>query len=132
MLRSRLNHDPRMTNPARSDSSAHGDCYLDLEMAKSAGAEVSSKFHLELTGDLGLNFHGIAVMHRSTTYFVFASLLALLAFPAHAYLDPASGSMILQMVLGGVAGMAVMVKLYWHKLLGLFGRKKHEHDDPAA
>lgn len=71
-------------------------------------------------------------MHRWTTYLVIASSLALVATPAHAYLDPATGSMILQAVLGGVAGLAVMVKLYWHKLLGLFGSKKQEHEDPSA
>lgn len=60
-------------------------------------------------------------------------ILTLLAVPAHAYLDPASGSMFLQLLLGGVAGVALAIKLYWHKLLGLFGAKKHqEHDEPAA
>ena len=54
------------------------------------------------------------------------------ALPAQANLDPASGSMILQLILGGVAGAAVAIKLYWSKLLGFFGVKKEEHDDPAA
>ncbi len=58
--------------------------------------------------------------------------LASLAAPAHAYLDPASGSMFLQMILGGLAGIAVVVKLYWHKILGFFGGKKKEHDPPSA
>ncbi len=63
-------------------------------------------------------------------------ILALLSFllpalPALAYLDPASGSMILQLLLGGIAGVALAVKLYWQKLLGIF-RKKQEHDEPAA
>ena len=46
-----------------------------------------------------------------------------LLFPtwAHAYLDPATGSIILQMVMGGVAGAALLMKLYWHRFLGLFG-----------
>jgi hypothetical protein len=34
-----------------------------------------------------------------------------------AYLDPASGSMIVQIVLGGVAAAAVTVRLWWHRLL---------------
>ena len=41
--------------------------------------------------------------------------------PAHAYLDPGTGSMILQILLGGVAGVAVAGRFYWHKLLSLFG-----------
>lgn len=42
---------------------------------------------------------------------------------AHAYLDPGTGSMILQLLLGGVAGMAVVLKLYWHRVKALFGRR---------
>ena len=33
------------------------------------------------------------------------------------YLDPGSGSMILQMILGGLAAAAVFLKLFWHRLL---------------
>lgn len=58
----------------------------------------------------------------------FLICLALFAVPAHAYLDPASGSMFLQLILGGLAGVAVLGKLYWHKFLGLFGVKKREND----
>lgn len=54
------------------------------------------------------------------------------AVPAHAYLDPASGSMFLQVLLGGIAGVAVIFKLYWHKLLRLFGLGKREHDESAG
>lgn len=42
---------------------------------------------------------------------------------ALAYFDPASGSLVLQMIIGGIAGVAFIIKLYWHKLLGLFGIK---------
>ena len=49
--------------------------------------------------------------------------------PVHAYLDPGSGSMFLQIVLGGVAGVAVIVKLYWRRLLALFGNRD-DHDKP--
>jgi hypothetical protein len=41
--------------------------------------------------------------------------------PAYAYLDPGTGSIILQMLLGGVAGVALVGKLYWHKLRSLIG-----------
>ncbi len=35
---------------------------------------------------------------------------------AHAYIDPGSGSILLQLILGGFAGVAVVVKLYWQRL----------------
>lgn len=49
-----------------------------------------------------------------------------------AYLDPASGSLLLQLILGGVAGLALVLKLFWHRILGLFGIKKSKDEKPAA
>ena len=40
---------------------------------------------------------------------------------AHAYLDPATGSIILQIVLGGIAGLGVFGKLFWHRIRAFFG-----------
>ncbi|HJR75716.1 MAG TPA: hypothetical protein VJ805_02050 [Nitrospiraceae bacterium] len=39
-----------------------------------------------------------------------------LAQNAFAYIDPGSGSILLQLILGGVAGVLVVVKMYWQKL----------------
>jgi Zn-dependent protease with chaperone function len=36
--------------------------------------------------------------------------------PAWAYLDPGTGSMMLQVLLGGIAGALVVGKLYWYRL----------------
>ena len=47
---------------------------------------------------------------------------------AHAYLDPGSGSMILQLLLGGVVGIAAVLKLYWNALARVFRRKKHRNN----
>jgi hypothetical protein len=48
--------------------------------------------------------------------------------PAFAYLDPGSGSMLLQILLGGLAGVAVAGKMYWHRIKAKFssGGKKPE------
>ncbi|MEE2998248.1 MAG: hypothetical protein VX700_13995 [Pseudomonadota bacterium] len=43
--------------------------------------------------------------------------------PALAYLDPGTGSIILQLLLGGLAGALVILKLYWFRLKALFSRK---------
>lgn len=40
-----------------------------------------------------------------------------------AYLDAASGSMIVQAVVAGVAGVAVFAKLFWRRLTSPFRRK---------
>ena len=47
-------------------------------------------------------------------------IVVFLEQPAAAYLDPGSGSLILQVLLGGVAAVGVLVKLSWHRLLEFF------------
>ena len=51
------------------------------------------------------------------------ALIAALILPqtAHAYLDPASGSMILQAVIGGVAAAALAFRFYWRRIQTFFG-----------
>jgi predicted membrane channel-forming protein YqfA (hemolysin III family) len=71
-------------------------------------------------------------MDRIATYVIITALLAASAPPAFAYLDPASGSMLLQMIVGGVAGLALAVKMFWHRILGFFGVKPKNIDDDAA
>lgn len=44
-------------------------------------------------------------------------LSACLTTPAYAYLDPGTGSMMLQIILGGIAGLLVAGKLFWHRIL---------------
>lgn len=42
--------------------------------------------------------------------------------PAHAYLDPGMGSLLLQTVIGGIAGLALVLKIYWHRIKRFFFR----------
>ena len=42
--------------------------------------------------------------------------------PAYAYLDPGTGTMILQIILGGIAGIAVAGKLFWTQIVNFFRR----------
>lgn len=50
--------------------------------------------------------------------------------PVHAYLDPGSGSMLLQVLLGGFAAVGVIGKLYWNRLNSFF-RSGDKTDQPA-
>lgn len=47
---------------------------------------------------------------------------------ALAYLDPGSGSMLLQLLLGGVAALGVTAKLTWRRLLKTLGLRKDDDD----
>lgn len=40
---------------------------------------------------------------------------------AHAYLDPGTGSLLIQGIIGAVAAIGVTLKLYWHKVRVMFG-----------
>ncbi len=71
-------------------------------------------------------------MTKSSFRWALLVLLVAQAPRAYAYLDPGSVSMVLQMIVGGLAGLALILKLYWRKLLGLFGIKKHENDQPSS
>jgi len=56
---------------------------------------------------------------------VVSALILLLASatPAFAYLDPGTGSLILQSLIGAVAGALVTVKLYWVRIRRLFSSR---------
>ena len=43
-----------------------------------------------------------------------------------AYLDPGTGSMIVQLLVGGVAAIGVTAKLYGRRILRLLGIRKEE------
>lgn len=44
------------------------------------------------------------------------------ATPAHAYIDGGTGGLIVQLLLTGLLGLGVVLKIYWQKFKGLFGR----------
>ena len=54
--------------------------------------------------------------------FVLAACL-LTAPPAHAYLDPGTGSMLLSALIGLAAAVALGLKMFWYRLVGLFRGK---------
>jgi len=53
--------------------------------------------------------------------FLVVSVLLIAPTSAFAYIDPGTGSMLLQVILGGLAAVGVVLKLYWHKILRALG-----------
>lgn len=53
------------------------------------------------------------------------NLNLIFAFPV-LYLDPGSGSFLIQLLLAVVLGAGVAIKIYWAKIKSLFGGKKPE------
>ena len=65
--------------------------------------------------------------------FIALPLLFLFCGDAFGYLDPGTGSMLLQVILGGVAAVAVAVKLYWFRILAVLGiRKEPPQEKPGG
>lgn len=56
------------------------------------------------------------------TMFLFVSSLS---GDLHAYLDPGTGSMVVQVILGGLVGGLALMKVYWKRLKALVLRRRH-------
>jgi hypothetical protein len=65
---------------------------------------------------------------------VVASAAALACFEtsAHAYLDPGTGSIILQAVVASVASSLFVIKMYWYKIKSMLGFARAADDDKGA
>jgi hypothetical protein len=62
-------------------------------------------------------------MRIGAVVIVILAVLAL-ARPAYAYLDPNASSVLLQVILGGLAGVAIAGRLLWHRIKSVFVRDK--------
>jgi len=60
-------------------------------------------------------------------------MVSLTSSSAWAYLDPGTGSMLLQVILGGVAAVGIAFKLFWYKIKVALGlAKKQDAADEVA
>ena len=63
-----------------------------------------------------------------------ASVIALLIIeidPAYAYLDPGTGSMLLQGLIAGVAAGLMVIKLYWYKIKTFLFRRGYKAESQS-
>ena len=68
-------------------------------------------------------------MHRFSLFWVSAALYLGAATPAYAYVDPGSGSMIIQLTIAAVAGGLWTLKLYWLRVKRFFGLERRDQED---
>ena len=54
--------------------------------------------------------------------------LLLLVREAHAYLDPGTGSYIIQILIAGLFGALFMLKVFWGRIVGFFGKGSSESE----
>ena len=62
---------------------------------------------------------------------IIVASLCLLSTPAFAYLDPGSGSMILNIILGLIASVGVGLKIYWGRVKAFFSRSGPDQKNQA-
>lgn len=63
---------------------------------------------------------------RSRYYIAIVSALLIASSPAYAYLDPGTGSLLLQAIIGAIAMMMATGKLWWYRLKSLFSTAPEE------
>jgi len=52
----------------------------------------------------------------------FSLLCIAVSSPAYGYIDPGTGSLIIQSLIGAIAAIGVTLKIYWHKIKLFFSR----------
>jgi hypothetical protein len=72
-------------------------------------------------------------MHRKRVIVLWLTLqLAGFSAAAHAYLDPGTGSILVQSLLAGIAGAAAVVSLYWQRIKAFFGNMRKQSPDARS
>lgn len=66
---------------------------------------------------------------RSTVLLMVFGILIAYQPNAHAYLDPGTGSLIVQAIIGALLAMALTAKLWWRRLMGLFIKYEDEDEE---
>ena len=46
--------------------------------------------------------------------------------PILAYIDPGAGSLLIQLLIGGLAGLAALIKFRWNRIRAAFSKKPQE------
>ena len=62
-----------------------------------------------------------------TSLFLIVSLITYTS-PAYAYLDPGTGSMLLQGLIGGLAVVLSFLSIYWQKVKAFFVKQEQDID----
>ena len=52
--------------------------------------------------------------------------------PVYAYLDPGTGSILLQGLIGGIAAAIAFLSIYWQKVKAFFGKEEADTDTDTA
>ena len=71
-------------------------------------------------------------MRKLEKMLILVVLVAALPKPAYAYIDPGTGSMILQGLIAALAALALTIRLWWHRLMVLLGLRQKAAPESGA
>jgi hypothetical protein len=72
-------------------------------------------------------------MHRKPVILLWMAVqLAGFSTAAHAYLDPGTGSILVQSLLAGIAGAAAVLSLYWQRIKAFFTNRRKQSPDARS
>ena len=57
-------------------------------------------------------------------FVILAAVVALTPNVAFAYLDPGTGSALIQGLIAAIAAIGLTLKVYWHRVLGFLGLRR--------
>ena len=68
---------------------------------------------------------------RELGYLVVVAVLVICLLPATAlaYIDPGTGSFVIQGIIAGVIGVGLAIKVFWHRIQSAFTGKSGEYDE---
>lgn len=68
-------------------------------------------------------------MKKPYNFLIIVLFLFLFTSPVYAYLDPGSGSMLLQGLIAGVLAVVATIGMFWSRLKAFFGRFINRKDN---
>jgi hypothetical protein len=73
------------------------------------------------------------MVHRKRAVVIWLAVnLAGFSAAAHAYLDPGTGSILVQSLLAGIAGAVAIVSLYWQRVKAFFVNMRKSSRDAGS
>jgi len=68
-------------------------------------------------------------MSHQFVQYILLVIIIITARPAYAYIDPGTGSLIIQSILAAIAGSIIAVKFYWYKIVAFLKSKRSDTKD---
>ena len=65
-------------------------------------------------------------MNQKSSFFICVCVFALSSAPAYAYIDPGTGSALIQGLIAAVAAIGITLKLYWYRIIRFLGFKRND------